>query len=91
MNIFAGAAKAPRFALRLDTKVFSFMPSSMISMMSKLPPVKRIMATAMESLGMPVDAAMFFNRDGDELKNFRLVGYKNAEQFVQHIQRSAIK
>ena len=34
---------------------------------------------------------MFFNREGDELKNFRVVGYKNAEQFVQHIQRSSIK
>ena len=34
---------------------------------------------------------MFFNREGKELKNFRVVGYQNAEQFVQHIQRSAIK
>jgi len=34
---------------------------------------------------------MFFNRDGEELKNFRLVGYKNAQQFTQHIERSGIK
>ena len=60
MNIFAEAAKAPRFALRLDTKIFSFIPSSMVSMLAKLPPVKRLMATAMESIGMPVDAVMFF-------------------------------
>ncbi len=60
MNIFAEAAKAPRFGLRLDTKIFSFIPSSMLSMLSKLPPVKRLMATAMESIGMPVDAVMFF-------------------------------
>ncbi|MDT8453384.1 MAG: protein-disulfide reductase DsbD [Gammaproteobacteria bacterium] len=34
---------------------------------------------------------MFFDRDGNELKNFRIVGYKNAEQFTQHIQRSGFK
>ncbi len=60
MNIFAEAAKAPRFVLRLDTKIFSFIPSGMVSMLTKLPPVKRLMATAMESIGMPVDATMFF-------------------------------
>ncbi len=34
---------------------------------------------------------MFFNREGKELKNFRIVGYQNAEQFTKHIQRTAIK
>ncbi len=34
---------------------------------------------------------MFFDRDSNELKNFRIVGYKNAEQFTQHIQRSGFK
>ena len=34
---------------------------------------------------------MFFNREGKELKNFRTIGYMNAEQFAQHIQRSDIK
>lgn len=60
MNIFAEAAKAPRFALRLDTRVFSFIPTSMVTMLSKLPPVKRLIATAMDSIGMPADATMFF-------------------------------
>ncbi len=60
MNIFAEAAKAPRFALRLDTKIFSFLPSSLIATLSKLPPIKRLLATAMESIGMPVDATVFF-------------------------------
>ena len=34
---------------------------------------------------------MFFNREGVELKNYRTIGYMNAEQFAQHIQRSGIK
>ncbi|MDH5711361.1 MAG: protein-disulfide reductase DsbD [Gammaproteobacteria bacterium] len=33
---------------------------------------------------------MFFDRAGSELKNFRVVGYKNADQFAAHV-RSAIK
>jgi NAD(P)-dependent dehydrogenase (short-subunit alcohol dehydrogenase family) len=60
MNVFAEAAHAPRFGLRLDTKIFSFLPTSLISTLSKLPPVKRLMETAMNGIGMPVDAAMFF-------------------------------
>ncbi len=60
MNIFADAAKAPRFALRLDTRVFSFVPTAMVSMLSKLPPVKRLLSTAMNSIGMPADATLFF-------------------------------
>jgi thiol:disulfide interchange protein DsbD len=34
---------------------------------------------------------MFFDRDGNELKNFRVVGFMKAEQFAQHVQRSGIK
>lgn len=60
MNIFAEAARTPRFALRLDTRIFSFIPSSMASTLSKLPPVRRLLGTAMEGIGMPADATMFF-------------------------------
>ncbi len=34
---------------------------------------------------------MFFDRNGNELKNFRVVGYKKAKQFAQHIERSGLK
>ncbi|MGI9296011.1 MAG: SDR family oxidoreductase, partial [Pseudomonadales bacterium] len=60
MNIIAEAGHAPRFALRLDTRVFSFIPSGLVSMVTKLPPVKRMIKTAFEGFGMPEDAALFF-------------------------------
>ena len=60
LNIFAEAAHAPRFAIRLDTKIFSFVPSSMVSMATKMPAVRRIIDSIFESFGMPADAAMFF-------------------------------
>ena len=61
LNIFADAAHAPRFALRLDTKIFSFVPSGLAAMLTKLPPVKRIITSAIEGFGMPEDALMFFS------------------------------
>ena len=36
LNIFAEAAKAPRFALRLDTKIFSFIPTGLVSMLTSV-------------------------------------------------------
>ena len=60
MNVFSKAGDTPGFAVRLDTSVFSFMPSGLASMLSKLPPVKRLMATAMDGIGMPESASMFF-------------------------------
>jgi NAD(P)-dependent dehydrogenase (short-subunit alcohol dehydrogenase family) len=59
-NIIADAAHAPRFALRLDTKIFSFIPKGIPDMLSKLPPVKRILGSILEGFGMPADAAVFF-------------------------------
>lgn len=61
LNIFAEAAHAPRFAIRLDTKIFSFVPASLVSMLTKLPAVKRIIESTLEGFGMPADATMFFS------------------------------
>ena len=33
---------------------------------------------------------MFFDREGNELKNYRVIGYMNAEKFALHIQRSGV-
>lgn len=34
---------------------------------------------------------MFFDKQGNEKKNFRVIGYMPAEKFSQHVERSAIK
>ncbi len=60
MNIIAEAGHAPKFALRLDMRIFSFLPAGVTSMMGKLPPVKRLIKSLFEGLGMPEDAALFF-------------------------------
>lgn len=60
MNVFSRAGDTPGFAVRLDGKIFSFMPSGLASTLSKLPPVKRLMAAALEGIGMPESASVFF-------------------------------
>ncbi len=61
LNIFADAAHAPRFTVRLDSKVFSFMPAGLTTMLGKLPPIKRVGASIMHSLGVPPGAAGLLN------------------------------
>ncbi len=61
LNIFADAAHAPRFALRLDSKVFAFMPSGLSATLAKLPPIKRLIGSVMAGIGLPPGAGALFN------------------------------
>ncbi len=61
LNIIADAAHAPRFAIRLDTKIFSFVPNSLVSMLTKVPAVRKLIDSTLEGFGMPSDATMFFS------------------------------
>jgi NAD(P)-dependent dehydrogenase (short-subunit alcohol dehydrogenase family) len=61
MNIFADAGHAPRFALRLDSRTFSFMPSGLGATLRKLPPIKRLLSSIMSSAGLPSGAGALFN------------------------------
>ena len=61
LNIFADAGHAPRFALRLDSKVFSFMPSGLAATLKKLPPIKRLASSLLAGAGLPSGAGALFN------------------------------
>jgi NAD(P)-dependent dehydrogenase (short-subunit alcohol dehydrogenase family) len=58
LNLFAEAAHAPKFTLRFDPKVFNFMPSGLVDLLAKLPPVRRLKSAIFERLGMPESAAI---------------------------------
>ncbi len=53
MNLFARAAHAPEFTLRLDSRMFGFIPPAVRSGLGMLPPVKRITDTVLADLGIP--------------------------------------
>jgi short-subunit dehydrogenase len=61
MNIFAEAGHAPRFNMRVDTRMFGFIPSFVRTTLAGLPPVKRIINTLLEDMGLPDSVTMFMN------------------------------
>jgi NAD(P)-dependent dehydrogenase (short-subunit alcohol dehydrogenase family) len=61
MNIFADAGHAPKFSMRLDTRMFNFVPKFVRETLIGLPPIKRIISTLLEDMGLPESVTMFMN------------------------------
>lgn len=61
LNIFADAGHAPRFSMRLDTRMFGFIPRFVRDTIAGLPPIKRIINTVLEDMGLPESVTMFTN------------------------------
>ena len=61
INIFARAGHAPQMNMRIDTRMFSFMPPFLRKTLGTLPPVRRITSTVLEDLGIP-HAVLKFTR-----------------------------
>jgi NAD(P)-dependent dehydrogenase (short-subunit alcohol dehydrogenase family) len=61
LNIFADAGHAPRFNMRLDTRMFGFIPRFVRDTLAGLPPVKRIVNTLLADMGLPESVTMFTN------------------------------
>jgi NAD(P)-dependent dehydrogenase (short-subunit alcohol dehydrogenase family) len=61
LNIFAEAAHAPQFALRVNAALLGFIPNSVKKGMLALTPVKRIRNAVMKDLGLPDDILTFVN------------------------------
>lgn len=53
LNVFARAAHAPEFALRLEANVANAVPRSLRNAISELPPVRRIVDQMLGDLGIP--------------------------------------
>ncbi|MDT8408090.1 MAG: SDR family oxidoreductase [Wenzhouxiangellaceae bacterium] len=61
MNLFAEAAHAPLMSMRVDARLFSFIPQPIKQGMGMLPPVRRIINQVLNDLGIPKDMLKFFN------------------------------
>ena len=61
LNIFAKAAHAPQFSLRVNAALLGFIPSSVRRGMLSLTPVRRIRDAIMKDLGLPEDIITFVN------------------------------
>src|SRR5213078_1550240 len=61
LNIFARAAHAPQMAMRLNAKMFSFIPSFVVDSVMSLAPVRRIQKQVLADLGIPKEMFRFIN------------------------------
>lgn len=55
LNLFANAAHAPVMSMRIDARLFNFIPSPVKQAMGMLPPVRRIVNQVLGDLGIPKD------------------------------------
>jgi len=61
MNLFADAAHAPMMSMRIDARLFNFIPQPVKQGLGMMPPVRRIVNQVLADLGIPKDVLSFFN------------------------------
>ncbi|MBK8067483.1 MAG: SDR family oxidoreductase [Rhodanobacteraceae bacterium] len=61
LNTFANAGHAPKMSMRIDARIFQFIPGSIRGAIGMLPPVRRILNHTLKSLNIPADVLKFFN------------------------------
>jgi NAD(P)-dependent dehydrogenase (short-subunit alcohol dehydrogenase family) len=61
LNLFAKAAHAPQMTMRVNAKMFSFIPSFVVDSVMSLAPVRRIQKQVLSDLGIPKDMFSFIN------------------------------
>jgi NAD(P)-dependent dehydrogenase (short-subunit alcohol dehydrogenase family) len=61
LNIFANAGHAPQMSMRLDARMFAFIPPAVKQGLGSLPPVKRFTNVVLRDLGIPAAALKLIN------------------------------
>jgi NAD(P)-dependent dehydrogenase (short-subunit alcohol dehydrogenase family) len=61
LNLFSEAAHAPQMTMRVDARLFNFIPTAVKQGLRMLPPIRRITNQVMTDLGLPADILKFIN------------------------------
>jgi thioester reductase-like protein len=61
LNIFARSANAPQMTMRLNARMFGFIPPPILYGLGSLAPVKRMVKAVLTDLGIPRDVFQFIN------------------------------
>ena len=61
LNIFARAAHAPQMTMRLNARMFGFIPAPILYGLGSLSPIKRMVRAVLTDLGVPKDVFQFIN------------------------------
>jgi NAD(P)-dependent dehydrogenase (short-subunit alcohol dehydrogenase family) len=65
INVFAKAAHAPEAVMRIDSRMFDFIPKQVRGGLTMLPPVKRITDQVLADLGIPRSVLVYINYPTD--------------------------
>jgi NAD(P)-dependent dehydrogenase (short-subunit alcohol dehydrogenase family) len=61
LNIFAHAGHAPKMSMRIDARMFAFIPGAVRQALSSLPPVRRMINAFLNDFGIPSEILRFIN------------------------------
>jgi NAD(P)-dependent dehydrogenase (short-subunit alcohol dehydrogenase family) len=61
LNIFARAAHAPQMTMRINARMFGFIPAPILYGVASLAPIKRMIRAVLKDLGIPKDVFQFVN------------------------------
>ena len=61
LNLFARAGHAPEMTMRLDTRMFAFVPSAITGAVGNLPPMRRFIGMLLRDFQVPREALKFIN------------------------------
>lgn len=61
LNLFAEAAHAPKMSLRIDARMFAFIPAGVRQGLGMLPPVRRVTELVLKDLGVPPQVMKLIN------------------------------
>jgi len=61
LNIFAKAGHAPQMTLRVNARMFGFIPAPILYGLGSLAPIKRMIRAVLTDLGIPKDVFQFIN------------------------------
>ena len=61
LNIFARAGHAPQMSMRVNARMFGFIPAPILYGLSSLAPVKRMIKVVLSDFGIPRDVFQFIN------------------------------
>ncbi|MEO8670514.1 MAG: SDR family oxidoreductase [Tahibacter sp.] len=61
LNIFARAGHAPQMTMRIDARMFAFIPSGLRAALGSLPPIKRLSQSILRDFGIPPAVMKFIN------------------------------
>lgn len=61
LNIFSEAGHAPKMGMRIDSRMFGFVPPFIRQSLKNLPPVKRLTSAVLDDMGIPPSVMSFIN------------------------------